>query len=163
MATRKTKASVAPLGEPSSKLQDLFAKTVVPEPYPVTDTIIVAPLTKKTRQRLDELQNQRVVANFFLAEALRRTGEHAPSDVDIAELTKIVEDAEHEYNQLFFGDQLDAVLRFFADRPPAQWEAFTKDIRRQFYAEPGPDAGKCPHCGTVVDEEQAGKDGEPST
>lgn len=167
MATKRTapKASAAPTDELSKRLHDLFSKTVVPQPYQVTDKIVVQPLTKTTREQLSELRNQRMVGNFFLAEALKRQGEQAPTDADLAELTKIVQDTDDTYNRLFFGPAHDAVMAFFADRPPEHWDAFCKDINEQFMPSgaTGPAEGKCPHCGTVVDEEQAGKGSASST
>jgi hypothetical protein len=155
-------ASGTPYGEPSSRLLDLFSKTVVPEPYPVTNKIIIAPLTKTTIERLNELQMQRMVGNFFLAAALKRQGEQAPTDEDLAELTKIVNDAEAEYNRLFFGDQHDAVMAFFADKPQQHWDAFCVDIKAALMPALPAD-GKCQHCGNIVDSEQALKDTAPLT
>lgn len=161
MAARK--AQVAPPSEPSSRLQALFAKTVVPEPYAVTDNVVVQPLTKTVREKLEEVNNRRMIGNFFLAESLKRSGEQAPTDADLNELTKIVKEATEEYDQLFFGDQLDKVREFFADRPLAHWEAFCTDIRTQFFTHPGPPKGECPHCGKEIDAELAGKEQQPST
>lgn len=159
------KKSVAPLGEPSGRLLELFAKTVVPQPYQVSDQIVVQPLTKTLRSRLGELRNQRMVGNFFLAEALKHQGEQAPTDADLAQLTKIIEDADDTYNRLFFGAAHDDVMAFFADRAPEHWDAFCKDINEQFMPSgaTGPATGACEHCGHVLDEEQAGKGSASST
>lgn len=124
---------------------------------------MISPLTKAIREKLDEVNNRRMVGNFFLAEALKRTGEQAPSDTDLNQLAEIVKEAAEEYDRLFFGDQLDKVREFFADRPLAHWEAFCKDIRAQFFATPGPPTGECPHCGKEIDADLAGKGPQPST
>lgn len=155
-------ASSGPFGEPSGRLLELFAKTVIPQPYQVTSTIVIQPPSKKGWERLGELQNQRMVGNFFLAEALNRTGENAPSDSDLAQLTQVINDADDAYNRLFFGDQYDNVMAFFADEPPQRWQAFCEDIKASFMPS-APSAGNCPHCGLILDEEQAGKDSAPST
>lgn len=152
-------ASTAPFGEPSGRLAELFAKTVVPEPYAVTDKIVIQPPTKTEWEQLDQLQTQRMAGNFFLAQALQHGD---ATDADLAELTKIVNDADEAYNRLFFGGQHDDVMKFFADRQPAHWQAFCADIKAHFLPST-PATGACPHCGHVVDADLAGKDSEPST
>jgi hypothetical protein len=150
------------IGEPSSKLLELFAKTVVPEPYPVTDKIVISPPTQAGREQLNKLHNEKIVGQFYLTEAFKHPEVSAKQ---IQELTKIVEDADKAYNELFFGPHYDDIRAFFAGRPPAQWDAFCADVRAQFNPPgvTGPATGACPHCGTVVDEEQAGKGSALST
>jgi hypothetical protein len=140
-------------GEPAGRLLQLIAETNLPKPYVVTDSIVIAPLTKTVREKLNALRSKRMVGNFMLAEALRRDD---AKQSDIEDLTKIVADSDDEYNRLFFGDQHDAVMAFFGDRDPALWDAFCADINRQFQPTP-PASGKCPHCDNVIDLEAAGK------
>lgn len=157
-----TAAPDAPFGELSGRIRELFTKTVVPGPYPVTEKIVIAPPTKGDWAKLDELQNQRMVGSYFLAAALQRSGDQAPTDTDLAELTKIVADADKAYNRLFFGEHLDELMALAEGWQPAEWQAFCDDIKSHFLGR-GPKSGVCPHCGHTVDADLAGKDSKPST
>lgn len=159
----KRQASGAPLGELSNRLRDLFSKTVVPQPYPVTDTIIIAPPTKAAWAQLDELENRRMAAQFLLADAWKRLGaEGGPTRADIDELTTTANDAQSAYDDLFFGEHYEALKAVSASWEREHWNAFCRDIKNHFLGV-GPATGACPHCGTVVDAEAAGKDSESST
>jgi hypothetical protein len=159
----KRAAPAASFGELSGRLQDLFAKTVKPGPYPVTDTILIRPPTKGEWERLDALQDEQRAARFALGALLPFIGtENGPTQADLDGLTKTATDADTAYDALFFGDHLDSVKSLSAGWERADWLAFTNDIKSHFLGA-GPATGACPHCGTILDEEQAGKDSAPST
>lgn len=152
-------------GELSGRLRDLFAKTVKPGPYPVTDKILIRPPTRGAWEKLDELQNTVTAARFMQSELLSRISrgaDNGPTTADLEEVAKVANDANADYDRLFFGDQLDAVNAITAEWEPADFQAFIGDVKNYFLGR-GPDTGTCPHCGNVVDEEQAGKDSASST
>lgn len=151
---------VAARGEPAGRLLQLISETNLPQPYVISDDIAIRPLTKSIREKLNEVRNKRMVANFMLSAAM---GQEGTTDNDITQLTTIANDCDDEYHRLFFGDQHDAVMEFFADRDPALWDAFCNDIQRQFLPGPAPATGQCPHCGNIIDAETAGKGPESST
>ncbi len=151
---------VAAGGEPAGRLLQLICETNLPQPYVISENLAVRPLTKAIREKLNAARNKRMVGNFMLAAAMQHPG---TTDNDLTQLNKVVDDAEDEYNRLFFGDQHDAVMAFFADRDPALWDAFCTDIQRQLLPGPAPATGQCPHCGNVLDAETAGKGPESST
>lgn len=162
MAARR-QAPGASLGELSNRLTELFAKTVVPEPYPVTDRIIIPPPTKQAWKLLDDLENRRMAAQFLLSDAWQRLGaDGGPTRADIDELTKTANDAQAEYDHLFFGGQYANLMKLSEGWEREHWNVFCGDIKRHFLGI-GPATGTCPHCGNVVDAEEAGKDGESST
>lgn len=155
-------ANGAEHGELSGRLRELFAKTVVPEPYAVTDKISVAPPTKGGWAELDALQAHRSSVQLLIAEAWNRLGtENGPTKEDFDELNKQATDAETRYNELFFGPNWPKIQELSKSWQREQWNDFVQDIRAHFLGQ-GPDDGKCPRCGHV-DEEQAGKGSKPST
>lgn len=164
MAARQNtkRANGAELGELSGRLRDLFAKTVVPEPYAVTDKIVVAPPTKGAWAELDALQARRSAVQLLIAEAWNRMGKaNAPTADDFDELNKQASEAETRYNELFFGTNWPKIQQLSQSWQREQWNEFVQDIRAHFLGQ-RPDDGKCPRCGHV-DEEQAGKHLSPST
>ena len=170
----------------SERLMKLAASTKLPQPYEVTASIVVQPLTMKRSTELREAHMSMLVAQTLLAESMRRTGATRPAsdsfadtdayeaavaeweaDADANEkamkdLAQQVRDAEDSYNRAFFGDAFDAVIAFFESQPQALWDAFVEDIKQEFLPS-HPRDGHCPTCGHVVDEEQAGKASKSST
>ena len=170
----------------SERLMKLAASTKLPQPYEVTASIVVQPLTMKRSTELREAHMSMLVAQTLLAESMRRTGATRPAsdsfadtdayeaavaeweaDADANEkamkdLAQQVRDAEDSYNRAFFGDAFDSVIAFFESQPQALWDAFVEDIKQEFLPS-HPRDGHCPTCGHVVDEEQAGKASKSST
>ncbi|MCV7354497.1 hypothetical protein [Mycolicibacterium fluoranthenivorans] len=66
MATR----AVNPVPVPSERLQKLLLDTNRPDPYPVTDTLVIVPPTKKRRDELRESHREIEIAQQLLARAL---------------------------------------------------------------------------------------------
>lgn len=142
--------------EPTGRLAQLIAETNLPEPYVISDKIAIQPLSKKGREKLRETETRAQMARLTLALVMQMQGP-APSDDELNALNKVITDAEGEYDRIFFGDQYDSVMEFFADRPPHLWDAFCRDIKKQFLPSL-PATGRCQHCGNPVDMEQVGKD-----
>lgn len=163
-ARQNTKgANGAELGQLSGRLRDLFAKTVVPEPYQVTEKIVVAPPTKGAWRELDALQARRSAVQLLIAEAWNRMGTaNAPTAADFDELNKEAKDAEDAYNRLFFGPDWSKIEKLGEAWQREQWNEFIQDIKAHFLGQ-GPSDGKCPRCGHVEDEEQAGNFSESTT
>ncbi|MBY0440987.1 MAG: hypothetical protein K2Q25_02430 [Mycobacteriaceae bacterium] len=159
MAARKASMD---LGEPTGRLAQLFAETVVPQPYHVTNKVVIQPPTKASMEAMTNAQTALLLYQALFNEAINRQPGDAsmPTDEQLNELSKLINDSQRAWNEAFFADQYDNVLAIFADKPPALWEAFIADIRAQFLG-PAPADGKCRTCGHV-DEELAGKDATPS-
>jgi hypothetical protein len=147
------------LGVPTGRFLELSQKTNKREPYSVTDTITVWPTTKKRREDMRDAQLKVMIGNQLLDQAMK-TG---ANDVEVLnELAKQIKTAETYYNRAFFGDCYDALMTFFDDRDAAEWDDFVGDIKA-YFAQSVPDDGTCPTCGTVTDEEAAGKAQQSST
>lgn len=170
----------------SERLMKLAANTTLPQPYEVTGSITVQPLTMKRSTELREAHMSMLVAQTLLAEAMRRSGDTRPAPDDFADtdayeaavaeweadadanekamqdLAQQVRDAEDAYNRAFFGDAFDDVIAFFESQPQALWDAFVNDIKEEFLPT-HPRDGVCKTCGHVVDEEEAGKGRKSST
>lgn len=150
-------------GEMSGKLRDLFAKTVKPGPYPVTDKILIRPPTVGEWERLDALQTEQQSARFAASAILQLIGTpNGPTQTDLDGLSKAINEAETAYDKLFFGEHYDAVKALSATWERADFAAFLADIKNHFLGI-GPATGTCPNCGNILDEVQAGKGETPST
>jgi hypothetical protein len=150
-------------GELSGRLQDLFAKTVKPGPYEVTDKILIRPPTKGEWERLDALRAERQAAQFALGALVNFIGtEGGPTTADLEGLSKTAIEADAAYDKLFFGEHHDSIKALSANWQRAEWIAFCDNIQ-DYFRGIGPATGACPNCGNVIDEEQAGKDATPST
>src|SRR5437763_8889873 len=99
----------AQFGIPAGRLLELQRETKLPQPYVVTDTITIAPLTKDRADKCRESQMVILIYNQLLNEALRG---NANEDI-LNGLTKQVREAEQAYHTAFFGDQAEAVTEFF--------------------------------------------------
>lgn len=157
MATAKRPAKrvlpgIPTRGLPAGRLLELQRETNLPQPYVVTDDIVITPPTKERSDKINESQMVVMIYNQLLNEALRRN----VSEDELNGLTKQIKDAELTYNEAFFGDQYSAVVDFFKTQPVALWNAFQTDIQKQFYPNQPVD-GKCPACGHVTDEDAEGK------
>ena len=167
----------------SERLLEMHDETNKPEPYPVTDDIIVMPLTRTRGAALKAAE----LKKFFAQQVLSRRAAvtvisqppQLPDDAtaeqtaeyeealkdwtaafDIEAIQRQIDAADREYDQAFFGDAHDAVMEFFEDKP-ALWDKFIVDIKAALLP-PGPDSGTCPTCGHT-DDEQAGKARTSST
>jgi hypothetical protein len=187
--TARPDMAVSAFGVPSERLMKLSVDSKVPDPYPVTDRISVAPLTKKRGTALREAHMSILVYQTLLSEAMRQsnTAPSAPSP-DAGEeeaaayqeavtaweasiknneevmqaLSQNITDAETAYNKAFFGDAHDDVMAYFEQQPQKLWDAFVTDIKAEFLPAM-PTGGVCPTCGNVEDQEEAGKPPESST
>lgn len=139
-------------GVPAGRLLELQQETNLPQPYVVSDTITVIPPTKARADKIREAQMVVLIYNQLLNEALSRS----VTEEELNGLTKYIKEAEHTYNEAFFGDQYDNVVAFFSGLDDRLWQAFEKDIQRQFFPNQPVD-GKCGTCGHVIDEDAAGK------
>lgn len=161
MAVKKAVPSVVvppkQFGLPAGRLAELQAETNLPQPYVVTETITIIPPTKERADKMRESQMAMMVYSQLLNEAIART----VTEEEINTLTKYVNDADRSYNEALFGDQYENVIEFFAAQDNRLWKAFEVDIQRQFFPNQPAD-GKCPTCGHVTDQEEAGKAPESS-
>lgn len=184
------KRGVVNLGAPSERLLKLAIDSHVPDPYEVTDTIVIEPLTKKRGTALREAHMSLLVYQTLLNAAMQRTNtprpdppaagasedvlaahevavqkwqtEIAGNEQTLKDLGDNIAKAEEQYNRAFFGDSHDAVMEFFETQPQRLWDAFVEDIKSEFLPA-APKDGVCPTCGNVEDEEEAGKASKSST
>jgi hypothetical protein len=168
----------------SARLLELSAETNNPEPYPVTETLIVYPPTRTRRKAMNAAEMKMYLCSQLLSQAINTSSspepelpedptdeqqvEHAQWLVDRAEaqaklagINEQHDSAEIDYEKAFFGDSYKAVMEFFEDKP-LLWDKFVPDIRAEFLPVV-PDNGQCPTCGHVGDEEAAGKAPESLT
>lgn len=189
-AKKKTAAPLAstgavpsPFGVASERLMKLSIESKVPDPYPVTDRISVAPLTKKRGTALREAHMSILVYQTLLSEAMRQSNAApTPPPADASEeetaahqaavatweasiknneevmqaLSQNITDAETAYNKAFFGDAHDDVMAYFEQQPQKLWDAFVTDIKAEFLPAM-PTGGVCPTCGNVEDQAEVGK------
>jgi hypothetical protein len=66
------------LGLPSDRLQKLLASVTVAQPYPVTDTIVVAPPDKRRKDAMREAQTNLIIHSQSLERAYSRVGPIRP-------------------------------------------------------------------------------------
>jgi hypothetical protein len=173
-------------GALSERLLKLSAATNLPQPYQVTDTLVITPPTMKRGTEMRSAHMSMLVAQTLLAEAMRRGNDPRPRPEDFPDtaahdaavaqwsadgdanekamndLAAQVRDAEDAYNRAFFGEAFDDVMAFFESQPQALWDAFVTDIKDEFLPSQ-PRDGLCPTCGHITDEEQAGKASPPLT
>lgn len=169
---------VAHPAAPSGRFAALLADVHVPEPYEITPQLVIAPPTRKQMRDIGACQAAFAIAQGQLNELMTPNlvneldGEGKPVlddegkprqieqlpivDPDhIKRISDVVDQSAERYNRALFGEAYGAVMEFFEDRPAPEWNAFYQDIQSEFM--PLPDDGKCPTCGHVGDEEQAGK------
>jgi hypothetical protein len=139
-------------GAPAGRLLELQLETNLPQPYVVTDKITIIPPTTERANKIREAQMVLMIYGQLLSEAMvRSTGED-----ELNGLSKQIREAETRYNEALYGDQYDNVTAFFHHQDDALYTAFKADIQKRFFPNQPVD-GKCPTCGTVVDEAAAGK------
>jgi hypothetical protein len=185
MAETRKKSAPAKTTAMSARLLELNGESVDPEPYEVTDTITVQPLTRTREKALHSAELKKFFASALLSRraalaslevppAARELPEDATDEERaqaLAEHESIVEEwknafdiegaqrqvqaADEEYERAFFGDAYDAVIEFFEDRPRL-WNKFLPDIQAQFLPKEPDPAGDS-------EEERAGKGPESST
>jgi predicted transcriptional regulator len=167
-------------GQPSTRLQRLLESTQKREPYELTDTLTVAPPMRNARKRLDELAYSLARTQTLMQDALRRAAEPQPEDDEAAvkaweaQVTAASEEfRDHstnlekdntEWTRTLLGDAYDSVTAFLGEQEPELYDTVIADIREHFQSPLGePDTGVCSKCGTVLDEDAAGKDSESAT
>lgn len=167
----------------STRLLELHNETNDPQPYPITEDIVVTPLT---RTRSEALKAAELEAFYYKQVLGRRLAvmvavqpPQLPADAadeqveeyeaalkewtaafDIKSIKQQITAAESDYERAFFGEAHDAVIEFFEDKP-ALWDRFLPDIKAHLLP-PGPDDGTCATCGRT-DADLAGKALESST
>ena len=165
----KTSAVIA---EPAGRLLELSLETNLPEPYRISEDIVIQPPTKNSAVKLNEAHHAVIVYGAMLQGLLARTGADTASAGDLQQVSDLIEAAEDDYNRAFFGDAHDAVMEFFSERPQRLWAVFIKDIRAHFMpSEPADDKderiAQLTEALTAVDPHNpaltAGKEPEPST
>lgn len=169
----------------SARLLELSAETNLPDPYPVTDTIVIQPPTRTRRKAMYEAEMTMYMTRRMLAQALRDAAEPAPTppaEQDVTEeqraefdvlhadwaarmathqgridsINSQVQAASDDYDRAFFGeDMYQAVIDYFEDKPTL-WDLFMPDIKSEFLPK-APSDGTCRECGQIVDEDAAGK------
>ncbi len=167
----------------SARLLELAAETDTPDPYPITETLVIQPLTRARRKAMNEAELKMFVLKQLLAQGMSAaaakepelpadpTGEQqAAHDAWAAARADAEEkvdgyntqhaEAQDDYERAFFGPVYDKVIEYFEDKP-LLWDKFIPDIQSQFLPA-APYDGKCPECGRI-DPEQAGKALESST
>lgn len=171
----------------SARLLELHAETNNPEPYEITDQLVVTPPTRTRVKAMNTAEMKLYFSQQVLNEALSRASVPRPvladgatddqrlahaqavgewtagriTDEELAAIGEQVSAAEAEYERAFFGDVYDDLIEFFEDKP-GLWAKFVPDIKTAFGPK-APEDGVCPSCGKVVDEESAGKAPESST
>lgn len=148
----KVVSTIPATGVPAGRLLELMQETNLPKPYVLTDDLVITPPTKARGDKIRESQMVVLIYNQLLNEALSRS----VSEEELNGLTKYIKEAETTYNEAFFGDQYDNVVKFFAAQDDRLWSAFQTDIQKQFFPNQPVD-GKCGTCGHVVDEDAEGK------
>lgn len=171
-------------GSLSERLLKLSIDSNIPEPYEVSETITVEPLTRKRGKAMTDAHMRLYVGQSLLSTAMSQTnsprparpGHDAPpeqldayqkaielwegeinrSEETINGLNEQIRKASDDYDRAFFGDAYEDVIAFFEEQPQRLWDAFVADIRSEFLPA-APKDGVCPACGHVEDEEEAGK------
>src|SRR5262245_42515501 len=164
-----------PREEPIGRFAELRAE-VIQEPYPITATLSIDPPNKARMAKVVGCQASYLVARRQLqaitSPLLDERGEILRDDdgqpimpkvsvESLQEIQRVVDKAGDEYDRALFGDRYDAVMAYFANEQAAVWNAFYKDVQDTFL--PTPPDGKCPACGRMADEDQAGKPVASST
>ena len=182
--TRKKAASVKTTGM-SARLLELNGEEKEPQPYEVTDTITVFPLTRTREKALHSaelkkffaqalLSRRAALASLELPPAPRPLPEDATEEQiaeNLAEHEAVVEEwknafdidgaqrqiqvADEEFERAFFGDAYDDVIEFFEDKP-SLWNKFLPDIKAEFLPKTPDPAGD-------TEEQREGKAPESST
>lgn len=177
MATPKARKGSTAL---SARLLELAAQTNDPQPYPVTETIVVQPPTRTRRTAMHNAEQKIYVFRALLASAIDRATLGSPTlpkdptdeqrtaheaayaewksmteaaQEQVSNLNDEISSATADYERAFFGDAYKAVIDYFEDKP-SLWDVFIPDIKSEFLP-PAPDNGVCPSCGRVDDEEAA--------
>lgn len=173
----------------SERLMALHAETNDPQPYEITNAIVVYPPNRTRRKQMYNAEMKLSLCNGLLAQAMSRVSTPAPekpaddapadevlayakargewevlvdgADSAVESINAQIAEATEEYERGFFGDAHDAVMEFFEDKP-LLWDKFVEDIKSEFLPA-GPQDGKCRTCGQIVDEDAAGKAPTSST
>lgn len=172
----------------SDRLARLHAETNDPEPYPVTDDIIVYPPTRTRHREMGDAEMSLFLLTGLRAQAVDRSTDPAPAlpenpseeqrvehavaladwqlqndsiEGKLAEINDKIAESTADYERAFFGDAYDDIIDFFEDKP-ALWDKFVADIKSEFLPS-APADGKCPTCGRVEDEEAAERAPKSST
>lgn len=145
----------------SARLLALHAETNLPQPYEVTEGLVVSPPGRKRSQAMSDAETRLYLYSALLQQAVTR--EEAAGEDVLNGLSAEITKAREDYERAFFGDAYDAVTAYFDDDslPTQFYGAFVEDIKAEFLPA-APDDGKCATCGRV-DEETAGKEPAPST
>ncbi|TQK29377.1 hypothetical protein [Arthrobacter sp. SLBN-53] len=167
----------------SERLMALHAETNDPQPYEVTNTIVVYPPNRTRRKQMYNAELKLSLCNGLLAQAMSRVSTPAPekpaddapaetvlayakargewevlvagADEAVESINAQIAEATVDYERGFFGEAHDAIMEFFEDKP-LLWDKFVEDIKSEFLPA-APSDGKCRTCGQIVDEDAAGK------
>lgn len=176
--TRRPAPVVAHPAAPSGRFAALLADVHIPDPYEITQNLVVDPPSRKQMRDIMACQAAFAIAQGQLSQLLAPElvpklnaeglpvldDEEKPVMVEqlpivdpshIARINEVVEQSAERYNRALFGRVHEQVMDYFEDRPAPEWNAFYQDIQNEFM--PLPESGQCPTCGHTTDEEQAGK------
>lgn len=159
---RRSPATLTVAGEPVGEWAKVLAETrekgKAIEPFRVTADLVLYPPTPERAKKMS--------AATLSAQAAIAAASHAiqtgATPAEVQELNETIEAADQAYTEGLLGEQeLPRVDAFFADKGEWERQAFIEAVKKQFLQLP--DAGECPTCGHVLDEDAAGKGPESST
>ncbi|WP_458317108.1 hypothetical protein [Mycolicibacterium brisbanense] len=108
-------------GQPAGRLAKLIVETTMAEPYVVTDTIIVAPLTKTRSQALTDALTKMGVTNSLMQQAMKGSGLTRPEYPAMPQPPGDVNPETLATYQAAITAHGDLVLEW--EKRHAQWEA----------------------------------------
>ena len=164
-----------PREEPIGRFAQLKAETKLLEPYEITASLKIQPPDKARLASIIATQTTYSIARgqmeAMISPLTDENGEIIKDEAGqpilpqlnvkhLEQLQELVAKSAEEYDRALFGDAYESVMAYFQDEQGVMWSAFYKDVQDEFL--PIPDSGKCPTCGHVVDQEQAGKPPESS-
>lgn len=170
-AAKKAAATRAvPREAPIGRFAELRAE-VIQEDYLVTATLSIAPPDKDRTAMVAAAQTAYVIARNQLEgmmtplpdptaqDGYLRDDQGAPvyppiDEEQLKALQKLVNDAADAYDRALFGESYADVMEYFQGEQGVVWNAFYADIQDTFL--PNMEGGKCPTCGHVQNQEQAG-------
>lgn len=122
------------------------------EPYiierPDGDPIVIQPLTRRRRKALKAAQAAYLMVGAQLAEVQNeQTGDQGT----ISRVSKLLDEAEHEYDKALFGaDVVDDIVAYYDELDEAYWDAMYQDVHDKLVNRVTPPEGTCSKCGQEI-------------
>lgn len=167
----------APLNQkPIGRFAELLTEIDLDEPYEVTEDVVIQPPTKARMGLVITAQTAYIIARGQLESMMSPLldGEGKPllneakqpilpqiSREELEGLERLTNKAAEDYDRALFGDAYDDVMALSQNWTGKMWNAFYEDVQDRFL--PVPNSGRCPTCGNIVDQEEAGKAQESVT